>query len=209
MRNFKVLYGIGLGPGDPELLTLKAVRTIKESIKVFVPGEMAAELVRPHVNEEPEILDFPMIYDEEELKKIWTANALIVAEYARKGNVAFCLIGDPNFFSTFTHMKKVMAEVAPDVKTETIPGISAITSCAARMEAPVETSFEVHDGSEVNYFIHLKARKPQEIIARFEKEGYKDFIFAERLFSDREVIVKGKDNIPEEGNYFSIVYGKK
>ncbi|WNY28350.1 hypothetical protein MmiEs2_05350 [Methanimicrococcus stummii] len=205
-----MLYGIGLGPGDPELLTLKAVRILKESIKVFVPGEMAAELIRPYVTEEPEILDFPMIYDEQKLKEIWTENAENVAEYARKGDVAFCLIGDPNFFSTFTHMKKVMAEVAPDVEVDTVPGISSITSCAARMGVAVETSFEVHDGvSDINYLIHLKARKPQEIIERFEKEGYNEFIFAERLFSDREVIIKGKENIPEEGNYFSIVYGKK
>jgi len=204
-----MLYGIGLGPGDPELLTLKAVRILKESIKVFVPGEMAADLVRPYVTEEPEILDFPMIHDEKKLKEIWTENAKNVAEYSRKGDVAFCLIGDPNFFSTFTHMKKVMKDVAPDIEVETIPGISSITSCAARMGVAVETSFEVHDGSDVNYFIHLKARKPQEIIRRFEKEGYKEFIFAERLFSDREVIIKGKENIPEEGNYFSIVYGKK
>ena len=204
-----MLYGIGLGPGDPELLTLKAVRILKESIKVFVPGEMAAELVRPYVTEEPEILDFPMIYDEKKLKEIWTENAENVAKYSREGDVAFCLIGDPNFFSTFTHMKKVMAEIAPDVEVKTIPGISSITSCAAQMEVAVESSFEVHDGSDVNYMIHLKARHPQEIVKRFEKEGYKDFIFAERLFSDREVILKGKENIPEEGNYFSIVYAKK
>ncbi|MDR2943473.1 MAG: cobalt-factor II C(20)-methyltransferase [Methanosarcinales archaeon] len=205
-----MLYGIGLGPGDPELLTLKAVRILKESIKVFVPGEMAAELVRPYVSEEPEILDFPMIHDEQKLKEIWTANAEHVADYSRKGDVAFCLIGDPNFFSTFTHMKKVMADVAPDVEVETVPGISSITSCAARMGTAVETSFEVHDGvSDINYLIHLKARRPQEIIARFEKEGYKEFIFAERLFSDKEIIIEGKENIPEEGNYFSIVYGKK
>jgi len=204
-----MLYGIGLGPGDPELLTLKAVRILKESIKVFVPGEMAAELIRPYVTEEPEILDFPMIHDEKKLNAIWTENAEKVAGYSRKGDVAFCLIGDPNFFSTFTHMKKVMKEVAPDVKTETVPGISSITSCAARMDVAVESSFEVHDGSDINYMIHLKARHPQEIIKRFEAKGYKEFIFAERLFSDREVIIKGKENIPEEGNYFSIVYAKK
>lgn len=204
-----MLYGIGLGPGDPELLTLKAVRILKESVKVFVPGEMAAELVRPYVSEEPEILDFPMIYDEKKLKEIWTENAQNVAEYARKGDVAFCLIGDPNFFSTFTHMKKIIREVAPDVAVATIPGISSITACAAQMDVAVETSFEVHDGSDINYLVHLKARRPQEIIQRFEKEGYRDFIFAERLFSDKEVILKGKENIPEEGNYFSIVYGKK
>jgi precorrin-2/cobalt-factor-2 C20-methyltransferase len=204
-----MLYGIGLGPGDPELLTLKAVRLIKESIKVFVPGEMAAGLVQPYVTEAPEILDFPMIYDKDELNAIWTKNAEYVADFARKGDVAFCLIGDPNFFSTFTHLKKVMKEVDSDVVCKTVPGISSITSCVSQMNEAVETSFEVHDGSDINYMIHLKARKPHDIMKRFEKEGYKEFIFAERLFSDREVIQKGKDNIPEEGSYFSIVYGKK
>ncbi|WNY24762.1 cobalt-factor II C(20)-methyltransferase [Methanolapillus millepedarum] len=204
-----MLYGVGLGPGDPELLTIKAVNILKESIKVFVPGEMAADLVRPYVTEEPEYLDFPMIYDKEKLNEIWTENAKKVAEYARKGTVAFCLIGDPNFFSTFTHMKKVMEEVAPDVKTATVPGISSITSCASQMGVAVESSFEVHDGSDIGYMIHLKARKPREIMEKFKKKGYTEFIFAERLFSDREVIIKDQSKIPEEGNYFSIMYAKK
>lgn len=204
-----MLYGIGLGPGDPELLTVKAVRILKSCSKVFVPGEMAADLIRPYVTEDPEIMDFPMIRDKEELNRIWTENAEKVAEYARKGDVAFCLIGDPNFFSTFTHLKKVVSKIAPDIEFETIPGISSITSCAARMNVAVESSFEVHDGSEIGYAIHLKARKPQEIIRRFEEKGFKEFIFAERLFSDREVIIRGKENIPEEGNYFSIVFAQK
>lgn len=204
-----MLYGIGLGPGDPELLTVKAVNLLKKSDKVFVPGEMAADLVRPYVTEEPEIMDFPMIRDKDELNRIWTENAEKVAEYARKGDVAFCLIGDPNFFSTFTHLKKVVARIAPDVKFETVPGISSITSCAARMNVAVESSFEVHDGSDIGYAIHLKARKPQEIIRKFEEKGYTEFIFAERLFSKDEVIIEGKENIPEEGNYFSIVYARK
>lgn len=204
-----MLYGIGLGPGDPELLTVKAVNLLKMSDKVFVPGEMAADLVRPYVTQEPEIMDFPMIRDKDKLNQIWTENAQKAAEYARKGNVAFCLIGDPNFFSTFTHLKKIVSRIAPDVRFETVPGISAITSCAARMNVAVESSFEVHDGSDIGYAIHLKARKPQEIIQKLEAKGFTEFIFAERLFSADEVIIEGKENIPEEGNYFSIVYARK
>ena len=204
-----MLYGIGLGPGDPELLTVKAVNIIKKSSRIYVPGEMAADLVKQYTDTVPEILDFPMIRDKDELEKIWLKNAVTIANHAKDKTVAFCLIGDPNFFSTFTHLKKVLKEVAPEVEVKTVPGISAITSCVSQMEEAVETSFEVHDGSDVGYMIHLKARKPQEIIKRFEKEGYNEFIFAEKLFSDDEVIIKGKENIPEEGHYFSIVYAKK
>lgn len=204
-----MLYGIGLGPGDPELLTVKAVNILKKSKKIFVPGEMAAELIKPYTDTVPEILDFPMIRDQEALKKIWTENAERVAQFAEDETVAFCLIGDPNFFSTFTHLKKILKEVAPNVQTSTVPGISSITSCVSQMEESVEHSFEVHDGSEIGYMIHLKARKPQEIIKRFEKEGYREFIFAERLFSKDETIIRGKENIPEEGHYFSVIYAKK
>ncbi|HEY9245622.1 MAG TPA: SAM-dependent methyltransferase, partial [Candidatus Methanoperedens sp.] len=95
-----MLIGIGLGPGNPDLLTLAAVKALKESKKVYVPGKMAAELVAPYA--EAEILDFPMIKDEAELSKMWKNNAGIVADEARLGVVSFAVIGDPNFFSTFS-----------------------------------------------------------------------------------------------------------
>ncbi|MEL4305216.1 cobalt-factor II C(20)-methyltransferase [Methanococcoides sp. LMO-2] len=202
-----MLIGVGLGPGDPELLTLKAVNILKNSDKVYVPGEMAAKLVEPYAT--PEILDFPMLRDYDVLNEVWKKNADLIAEESRNGNVAFGLIGDPNFFSTFTHLKRVMNKHYPDVETSTVPGISSITSFAARTDAEVDTSFEVSDGSETKHKIRLKATRPKEIMDDFKEEGYNEFIFAERLFSDREVIVKNSEEIPEKGNYFSIVYAKK
>ena len=89
-----MLIGVGLGPGDPELLTLKAVDVLKNSDKVYVPGRMAKDLVAPYAD--AEILEFPMIRDIEVLNALWKENADRVAEEARKGTVAFGLIGDPN-----------------------------------------------------------------------------------------------------------------
>ena len=202
-----MLIGVGLGPGDPELLTLKAVDVLKNSDKVYVPGRMAKDLVAPYAD--AEILEFPMIRDIEVLNSLWKENADRVAEEARKGTVAFGLIGDPNFFSTFSHLKKVMRKHYPDVVVSTVPGISSITSFAARTDVAVESSFEVSDGSEIGYKIHLKATKPKSIVKQLETEGYTEFIFAEKLFSDNELIIQNKDEIPEKGNYFSIIYGKK
>ncbi|KGK99443.1 cobalt-precorrin-2 C(20)-methyltransferase [Methanococcoides methylutens] len=202
-----MLIGVGLGPGDPELLTLKAVEILKNSDKVYVPGDMAAKLVEPYAT--PEILDFPMLRDYDVLNEVWKKNADLIADESRNGNVAFGLIGDPNFFSTFTHLKRVMNKHYPDVETSTVPGISSITSFAARADAEVDSSFEVSDGSEKKHKIRLKAVHPKEIMDEYRKEGYNEFVFAERLFSDREVIIKKSEEIPEKGNYFSIVYAKK
>jgi precorrin-2/cobalt-factor-2 C20-methyltransferase len=202
-----MLIGVGLGPGSPELLTLKAVETLKKSHKVYVPGRMAAELVAPYA--EAEILDFPMLTDYTVLNEIWTKNAELIAEESRHNLISFGLIGDPNFFSTFTHLKRVMNRLYPDIETATIPGISSITSFASRADAEVDASFEVSDGSEKTYKIVLKATRPLEIIDSMKKEGYNKFTFVQRLFMEDEIIIKEVQKIPEKGNYFSIVFGQK
>ena len=95
------------------------------------------------------------------------------------------------------------------LRLATVPGISSITSFAARTDVAVESSFEVSDGSEIGYKIHLKATQPERIVEQLETEGYREFIFAEKLFSENELIISKKEEIPEKGNYFSIIYGKK
>ncbi|MBP2031096.1 precorrin-2/cobalt-factor-2 C20-methyltransferase [Methanohalophilus levihalophilus] len=202
-----MLIGVGLGPGAPDLLTLRAVELLKNSDKVYVPGKMAEELVKPYV--EAEILDFPMLTDYDVLNEVWKKNAELLADEALKGDVVFGLIGDPNFFSTFTHLKRVMKKYYPDVETATVPGISSITSFASRTGSEVDSSFEVTDGSDKKTAIRLKAKSPKEIAENFSKEGYTDFIFAERLFSEKENIIYGIENFPEKGNYFSIVCASK
>ena len=202
-----MLIGVGLGPGDPKLLTLKAVEILKNSDKVYVPGRLAADLVAPYTD--CEILDFPMTKDSDVLNAIWKKNADIVAEHAKDGTVAFGLIGDPNFFSTFSHLGRVIHEHHPDIDITTIPGISSITSFAARADVAIDSSFEVSDGTDVRSKIVLKARRPLDIVDSLTGEGFDEFIFAERLFSNDERIIKTKEDIPAKGNYFSIIYAKK
>ncbi len=129
-----MLIGVGLGPGDPELLTLRAVEVLKNSDMVYVPGRMAADLVAPYAD--AEVLDFPMLRNYDVLNAIWKNNAEIVAQHARDGTVAFGLIGDPNFFSTVSHLMKVMNKHYPDVETSTIPGISSSRSRQCLQNTP-------------------------------------------------------------------------
>jgi len=199
-----MLIGLGLGPGDPELLTLKAVRILKESDKVFVPGKLAMELVLPYTD--AEILDFPMTHDKTTLDRTIDQNADLVAAEAMHKLVAFGLIGDPNFFSTFIRLKKRIREKYPNLVIETVPGISSITAFASRIDADIDRSFVVSDGSPLTTKIVLKTRTPRKIMERLIEEGYTKFIFAEKLFSDEERVT---DEIPDTGDYFSILYASK
>lgn len=199
-----MLIGVGLGPGSPDLLTLAAVKALKESSKVFVPGKLAAELVAPYAK--AEILDFPMILDKEELKKLWETNARIVAKEAQKGTISFAVMGDPNFFSTFSHLRRTLNEKYPYIEVTTIPGVSAITAQAARTGTSIESSFIVSDGSPVGTKILLKTRHPQIKRDELIKDGFDEFVYARRLFMDNEKVT---NTLPEEGDYFSILVAKK
>jgi precorrin-4/cobalt-precorrin-4 C11-methyltransferase len=199
-----MLIGVGLGPGSPDLLTLAAIKALKNSRKVFIPGKLAAELVAPYTK--AELMDFPMIQDKAELSRLWENNAEKVANEARKGIVSFAVIGDPNFFSTFSHLRRTIREKYPDIEITTIPGVSAITAQAAKTDTSIEGSFIVSDGSPVRTKIILKTKNPEKTMEKLTAEGFNEFIYAERLFMENENVTP---DIPQKGDYFSIVVAKK
>ncbi|HMB45456.1 MAG TPA: cobalt-factor II C(20)-methyltransferase [Candidatus Methanoperedens sp.] len=199
-----MLIGIGLGPGNPDLLTLAAIKALKESRRVFVPGKLAEKLVLPYAK--AQILDFPMIQDKKELSKLWDKNAAIVANEAKKGIVSFAVLGDPNVFSTFSHLKRTMQAKYPEIEISTIPGVSSVTAFAARTNTSIESSFIVSDGSPVKTKIILKSKHPEEAKIALMEEGFNEFIFAQRLFMHNEMVT---DQIPQTGDYFSLMVANR
>jgi precorrin-2/cobalt-factor-2 C20-methyltransferase len=204
-----VLIGISLGPGDPGLLTLKAVEALQGSSKVFVPGEMAADLARAYC--QPEILDFPMIGDDAKLEEIWSRNADIVAGYAATAITGFACVGDVNTFSTFTHLKRLMNQTHPNVEVDTIPGVGIVPALASRFGIGLDRSFQVSDGSDQEAVIRIKAVRPRKIARDLEKKGFGQFILGTKLCTADEEIVRGElaDEMPERSNYFSVLYARR
>ncbi|MGZ4902575.1 MAG: cobalt-factor II C(20)-methyltransferase [Halobacteriota archaeon] len=200
-----MLIGVGLGPGDPNLLTLQAIDVLRSAIKVYVPGPLASELVKPYA--EPEILTFPMTHDEHELHKTWRENVERIARYAIEGPTAFGVIGDPNIFSTFSHVAKMMRITKPHVHITTVPGVSAVTACFSRLNEHVSRSFIISDGSPVTSKLALKATKPRDVADEFREEGFTELVLLERGFTEREKIYV--EDLPKNGKYFSILYGKR
>ncbi len=133
-----ILYGVGVGPGDPELVTLQGVRVLTEADVVFVPvadtGEegRAERIVRAHVTREPRRLVFALT-DESARDGAWdAAGEQVAAAYAAGAtSVAFATIGDPNIYSTFTYLAATVRALVSDLEVRTVPGITAMQSLAA------------------------------------------------------------------------------
>jgi len=201
-----MLIGLGLGPGNPELLTLRAVRLIKEADAVFVPGRIAYNLVKPY--REPVMLDFPMTEDESRIAASLRENAAVIAPKAQQGCAVFGTLGDPNIFSTFSRLCEVMAERYPDIECRTEPGISAITAFAAAANLSLSQGFIVSDEGIPDTRILLKVRRPKERAAELQKEGYRTFVLIERMyFPDMKVYRDG--DIPERSDYLSVMYARR
>jgi precorrin-2/cobalt-factor-2 C20-methyltransferase len=132
------LIGVGVGPGDPDQVTVQAVRVLTEADVVVVPvgdtGEMgrAERTVRAHVERDIERLVF-QLGGENMRGPSWDAAGERVAELLRSaGTVAFATIGDPNVYSTFSYLAQTVIALLPDVEIATVPGITAMQYLAAK-----------------------------------------------------------------------------
>lgn len=146
MENKGKLYGIGVGPGDMELLTLKAARILKEVDVICAPHagtekeSIALSIIQPLLDEREKkamVVQplFPMKEDVNHLKKHWMEAAFIISDYLNHGkDVAFITLGDPSIFSTFTYVQK---NLDGKYDIEVIPGITSFTACAAAIGEPL------------------------------------------------------------------------
>jgi precorrin-2/cobalt-factor-2 C20-methyltransferase len=141
------IYAVGVGPGDPELLTRKAERILRSVPVICTPtgaseaASYALSIVEPLLDrcrQQVLVQTFPMSKDEAELTPHWQAAAAEVAAHARAGReVAFITIGDPLLYSTFLYIYRILRADYPELSIEIVPGITSVGAAAAAAGIPL------------------------------------------------------------------------
>ena len=139
-------YGIGVGPGEPDLITLKAVKVLKKVDVIFTASSsknnhsLAVDIAGNHIPETTPVirLSFPMCKDKPLLQQAWKNNAGLIVETLRQGkNAAFLTLGDCMTYSTYGYIGRYVKKLAPEVVMVAIPGITSYQAAAARLNRPL------------------------------------------------------------------------
>lgn len=145
------LYGIGVGPGDPELLTLKAYRILQEVDIITAPcskkgrSSLALEIVQKELDCQKRVVEllFPMTQDEDILMECWKSSAGRITALLQEGNdIAFITLGDPLLYSTYIYLLESLRAEEGSLEFETIPGITSISASSARLNQALTTGDE-------------------------------------------------------------------
>ena len=223
-----VLYGVGVGPGDPEYMTLKAVRLIRENEVIAVPGPVAEETVayKIAVQAVPELADkelvpilMPMTHDRAVMEQNHDEAADTVEGYLKAGkNVVFLTLGDPTVYSTYMYVQKRIEERG--YHTELVSGITSFCAAAARANTSlVEWSEQLHVlpavhklDSELdlpgNYVLMKSGKKMGQVKEILRRSG-RNVVMVENCGMDTEKVYHSVDEIPDDAGYYSLIIAKE
>jgi precorrin-2/cobalt-factor-2 C20-methyltransferase len=204
-----IFYGIGVGPGDPELLTLKAVNVIREVDVIIAPktekkeDSLALTIARPYLKDNVEIVKqvFPMVVNFEQSPEAWESNKNEILALLQAGKkVAFLTLGDPMFYSTYIYVFRLLENCGYEI--ETIPGVPAFCAIGSKLGYPLV------EGNDILSIIPATAteKKIKEVIAVTDNvvmmKVYKNFpeivdVLTENELTDKAVMIS-RCGLPDE-----------
>lgn len=222
------LYGLGVGPGDPELLTIKALRLIRENEVIAVPGNdiyksVAYQIVKG-VYEELDSkklipVAMPMTKDKAVLEANHQKAADDVETYLKQGkNVVFLTLGDPTIYSTFSYLQKIVE--AHGFQTALISGITSFCAAAARMNLPlVEWNQQLHVLPAVHQldstldqpgtYVLMKSGRKMNQVKDILRESGRQAVMVENCGMEEEHIYRSVEEIPDDAGYYSLIVAKE
>jgi len=213
------LICVGCGPGDPELLTVKAVKAIKNAEVIVCPTSKEGKpsivysIISSLIDEskKPEIVNlvFPMVKEKDTLENSWQQNAQTIAEKVLSGKkVIYLTVGDPYLYSTWIYIHRELQEKYPEIKISVIPGIVSMFTFASKVGISLAEGAETmavipscYDLSRVketakncDTMIFLKdGRYFDKVIQLLKEAGFPDssvFAIGQDLGTDQEIIKK-------------------
>lgn len=222
-----IAYGVGVGPGDPELMTLKAIRVIRENEVIAVPGNHPTESVafKIAVQAIPELsqkvlvpMPMPMVKDRNALQSAHRKCADTLKPYLDQGkNVVYITLGDPTVYCTFSYLHRLLE--SDGYAVELISGVPSFCAAAAALHVPLaewdETlhvipAVHVQDNpitQKGNYVLMKSAGRMRETKSYLRDSG-RDVFAAENCGMSNERLYGSVDEIPDDAGYFCLIIAK-
>lgn len=218
------LYTIGVGPGDPELLTLKAVRLLRECRIIAIPHKdrencVAYQIARQAVPEIDEKiclpLPMPMTKDQEILEKSHRAAAEAVAEKLQAGeDVALITLGDPAVYSTGFYIQERMRGLG--YETKMVSGITSFCAAAARLGNAlvsgaeelhvIPASYQIEEALKLSGTkVFMKAGRQMAEVKRLLADSGLEAIMVENCGMEGERVYESLEEIPDQASYYSLL----
>ena len=223
-----IAYGVGVGPGDPELMTYKAAKLIRENDVIAVPGKDPREAVAYKIaaGVVPEIADkelvpicMPMIKDRELIDREHQKAARRIEDILDRGrNLVYITLGDPTIYCTFTYIQHYLEADGYQVKL--VPGISSFCAAAARLGLPlVEWDEQLHVLPAVHKLDHpleqpgtyvlMKSASRMKAVKEMLRRSGRKVQMVENCCMDDEKLYRSLEEIPDDAGYFSLIIAKK
>lgn len=223
-----IFYGVGVGPGDPELMTCKACRLIRENRVIALPGAQPEETLayRIAVQSVPELAEkqllalvMPMTHDRDKMARSHREAADTVERVLEQGeNVVFLTLGDPTIYSTFSYVQELVER--DGYPTEMVSGVPSFCAAAARVNQPLVCWNEplhvvpaahrltetLSDGGQ--YVLMKSGRRMKEVKEMLAASG-RDVIAVENCGIEGERVYRGVEEIPDDAGYYSLVMAKQ
>ncbi|AKA72196.1 MULTISPECIES: cobalt-factor II C(20)-methyltransferase [Clostridium] len=217
------LYGVGVGPGGEELLTLKAVNVIKKCDVIIAPSakeggnSIALETAKNFITEDKEVMvkHFPMGGAEQE-EKIHKAFKTIEEKLKQGKDIAFLTIGDPFVYSTYIYLLKYIKDHG--YNTETVPGITSFCAGASIAGEPIVIGDErvlILPASQVDkitdekFVVIMKVYRVEEkVLDVLDKKGFK-YVFVKRAYREGQEVFRDREEILKNKDYMSLIIAQR
>ncbi len=222
------IFCVGVGPGDPELMTRKAVRLIRENRIIAFPGErpersaafrIAAAAVPEMAEKNHVAVSMPMTRDPEVMEEGHRRATTLLERYLDQGeNVVYLTLGDPTVYSTFSYLQRLLEEDGYPV--ELIPGVPSFCAAAARLgiplaewDEPIHVIPALHRPEEPldqpgTYILMKAGRHLAEIRENLRLSG-RTAAAVENCGMDGEKTYRRAEDIPDEAGYFSLIIARE